>query len=102
MLFYRWDDDILSSVYDLGQYWAALSMEEKWLLTEMSATDLYQLMKHDQHWEILRTASESVSYFAHIYSVIDFTVNTNVLWCLLFICLYLFVIINFIKLHTVF
>ena len=67
-MFYRWDDDILSSVYDLGQYWAALSMEEKWLLTEMSATDLYQLMKHDQHWEILRTASESVSLVVFIFS----------------------------------
>ena len=73
-LYIRWDDDILSSVAELAAFWASLSIEDKWALTEISTSELFQIMKTDQHWEILRLAYESVYYFfiftiLYIYSI---------------------------------
>jgi len=58
---------------ELTNFWSSISIEEKWCLTEMSATELSSIIARNKHWETLRAALGSYAKFEWEEDVLEIT-----------------------------
>jgi hypothetical protein len=64
---------ILNHSTELKQFWTSISIEDKWCLTEMSTTELAEIISASPHWETLRAALESYAKYAWEEDVLEIT-----------------------------
>jgi hypothetical protein len=55
---------ILKNRTELTNYWSSITTEEKWVLTEMSCTELQNIIYHSNQWETLRAALASYTKYS--------------------------------------
>ena len=65
------DDLVLSQRKELTNFFCSISVEEKWLLTEMSTAELSDIISSAPEWETLRAALESYSKYAWEEDVLE-------------------------------
>lgn len=58
---------------EITAFWAVLSIEEKWCLTEMSTAELAEAISASTRWETLRSALESYAKYAWEEDVLEIT-----------------------------
>lgn len=58
------DELVMGHRKELKNFWSSISIEEKWCLTEMSTTELSDIISASSHWETLRAALESYAKYA--------------------------------------
>ena len=65
------DELVLSQRKELTNFFCSISVEEKWLLTEMSTAELSEIISGATEWETLRAALESYAKYAWEEDVLE-------------------------------
>lgn len=67
------EDLCISHRKELSNFWSSIAIEEKWNLTEMSTSELNDLISNSIEWESLRSALDNYSKYAWDQDVLEFS-----------------------------
>ena len=67
----RLDELVLTQRKELTNFFSSISVEEKWMLTEMSTQELSEIISGAKEWETLRAALESYAKYAWEEDVLE-------------------------------